>query len=476
MRYFVLFPVLFGLASAVSAAGASLSLEDYLQQVRKAHQGYLGLELSTEGAKLREREGTLLLSPQLFANVALYDDSKQTSNPAFQGTRTQFDSFSLGLGKQFDFGLQAKLSYNLSYTSLTGTSPAFVPQPTFLEGKPLVEFTQSFWRNGFGRETRATMNLAEAAAMATRFGDELKQKVVLAESEATYWRLAVAREIVKSQKENLVRAEKIREWNARRTELSLADKADFLQTDTLVQLKKMELQSAQDEEVLASRSFNSLRGLSSELVNEGILPLDSDRLKDSKVPTRNKPRGDVLAAEQLKRVAQASADLSREKSRPTLDVAGNFGLNGRDPALPKAIGDSFAKDRPVWGVSVKFMAPLDLGTVSDSRNGYDREERAADLQYQRKRFEEEQEWKSLSDRLTQAQRRLDLVEKIEAAQETKLNYERERLKKGRSVTYQVIQFELDFAASQLARIKTVYEVLNILAQMKTFVVAESSKP
>ena len=78
--------------------------------------------------------------------------------------------------------------------------------------------------------------------------------------------------------------------------------------------------------------------------------------------------------------------------------------------------------------------------------------------------------------LTEGKRKLDLARKIETVQKNKLDLERDRHKRGRTTTYQVLLFEQDFASSQLSRIRAEAELLRILAQMKTFSPASIHAP
>ena len=60
---------------------------------------------------------------------------------------------------------------------------------------------------------------------------------------------------------------------------------------------------------------------------------------------------------------------------------------------------------------------------------------------------------------------------IEKVQKSKLENERARLKTGRSVLYQVVLFEQDYANSQVMTLKTELQILALLAQMKTYLPA-----
>lgn len=93
---------------------------------------------------------------------------------------------------------------------------------------------------------------------------------------------------------------------------------------------------------------------------------------------------------------------------------------------------------------------------------------AAEQNYQRKLFEQDQQWNDLSAKFEDAKIKLVLIEKIEEAQKIKAHNERDRLNRGRTVTFQVLNFEQDYAQSELARIQSETNILNIYSQLKAY--------
>lgn len=461
------FTILFLLIGSSSNAQI-LTLEQYLNEVKTKHDGLRAALALGEGARLRADEGALLTFPTIFANVQIADDKKPTANPAFSGNETAFQGYSFGVSEQTNFGLSAKLSYTVNYTRVTGANPAFLPIPSFYEAKPLLELSQSLLKNGFGRETRATRNLLLASARAATHSENYKAKALFAEAEMTYWGLVIAREMVKVQSESLESARKIRDWNAKRTKLELADRSDFLQAEAGYKARALEHQIAVDESSNLERQFNQLRGSEDAKVAEELQSIDRKGLETVEMPEKKGIREDVLAALALRNVAVANGELGKEKNLPSLDLLGTVALNGRSDQFGNATADSLKTQFPTVGLGLKFSTSLDFGTLGDNREGYLREIQGAELQYRRKQFEEAQDWKTLTVRLAEAKHRLQLANAIESAQSAKIKNERQRLRRGRSVTYQVLLFEQDFANAQSLRLRTEGEILRIVTQMKLF--------
>jgi outer membrane protein TolC len=468
MKLNKLLPLVF-IVSSMSFSADLLTLQDYLVQVKQKHLGYQASQLVSQGAKERVGEASLLTSPSLISNIQYLDDQKPTNNPAFLGNRTVFKGYSLGVAEQTGFGLAAKLSYTVNRIELFGVNETFVPMPKYYTAAPSLELSQSLWKNGFGSETRATARVLEAQAKATSLGESLKAKVILAEAESSYWRLAIAHELVSVAKDGVERAKKIKEWSARRASLALADKSDALQAEAGLEGKQLELQAALDEQREATKRFNSLRGQDSETALENLEAVGPEKLIELAPVERKGKREDVLAADEARKAAQAASALGREKNSPTLDIVSGYSLNGRDPAMSKSVSDASKTDQSTFSVGVKFSAPLDIGTVVSNRAGYLKEEKGAELNYQRKLFEEEIEWNELLAKFSEAKRRLKMAKEMEKVQQQKLENERARLKKGRSVLYQVVQFEQDYANSQILTLKTELQILALSAQMKTYI-------
>lgn len=453
---------------AVVANAETLTLKDFLGQVKNQNQAVQGSQFASEGAKDRGDEADLIYTPQLFVNVGALYDQRPVLQPNFQPNLTRATQLSFGVMKQWDFGLSAKLYQSFTATKLSGVSAAILPQPNYIDTAPNLELSQSLWRNGFGSETRAQADLIQASLLASRYIESYKVKGLVSAAEGAYWRLALARELVDIQKDSLARAAKLKDWASGRARLDLADKADFLQADAAYRLRELELKGFQDDLRVAARSFNLSRGLDSDEVKDELEPLDAEVLKNLDIPKRETLRDDVKAAQQQERIAAANAEVGKQKNSPTLDLQMNLSLNGRDPSFGNAFNEAFGTSQPYALVGLKFATPLDFSLVKRNKAGYEKERLGAEFNYKRKIIEQDSDWKSLVDQLNDRRVRLDLSRQMENAQKQKVEYERDRLRRAKTNTYQVLQFEEDYANSRRMRLKIEGEILGLVAQMKTF--------
>ena len=291
---------------------------------------------------------------------------------------------------------------------------------------------------------------------------------MLIQAETAYQQLALARETVRIQKEALERYKKIREWNARRVNMGLADKADLLQAEAALQLKTLDVKNAVEDEKEASRKFNSLRSVESEVVVEVVSEVQTKDLDLPPYFKKMEEREDLTALRYSKEIAYANSKVDEHKVLPTLDLVASASLNSSEKDQAKAVSQSLKSDYTFWSLGVNFSAPIDVFTTNKLRGAYSADAMSADLSYQRKKFETEKEHQDLLKSLEDAKARLELTQKMEKLQQEKLAYEKERLFKGKTVTYQVLQFEIDYANSQLMRLREEARIVGILAGLKTY--------
>jgi outer membrane protein TolC len=448
--------------------GTSLSLNDFLKQVQEKNQSIVASKLSEEGALDRSNEGKLIFRPSLFAQAQSAIDKKPTTNKNAQGDRTDHNLFTAGLMQQFNFGLQSKLTYNISHTIIYNASPAFLPQNNFYDGMLTLELTQSLLRNFFGVENQSLETISTSQAKASKLTEQFKVRTIISLAESLYWSLSQMRKIVKVQKESFDRAEKIRNWSKKRLNSGLGESSDFLQADANYKAREYELLNALQEEKNIHRSINSMRGVDSDIFEEDLESVDSTKIKELELPKRMAVRDDTAAAFELEKIAKANAALSIEKNKPTFEVYGTYALNGRSREKDIAVTNTFKNEHDTRAIGLRFVTPIDLLTTNNNINGYKKEQMAAEQNYQRKVFDQEALWNDLTSKFRDAKIKLTLVEKIVEAQKIKAGNERERLNKGRTVTFQVLNFEQDYAQSELAKIQSESSILNIYAQLKTF--------
>lgn len=457
-------------APVVRAQEGSLTLDAYLKQVAEGNPAFKAARLSSEGAEQKSGEGGLIFSPRIFADGSYAYNSQGPFGLGYNWLAQQ--NYAAGFQYQTPFGLGAKLYYKIlaQEADYPATLAGFfgTTRPIFYEGSTNLELSFPLWRNLFGGEMRAQRDATEAGTLAARFGSSYQAKGLLNASEAGYWRLALARENVRVQKEAMEISKKMLDWARRRAGLQLGDKSDAYQMEAAYDLRSLQLQAALDEERSATLEFNANRGSKDETVNDKLVALTPDLLVNLKVPERAQFRDDVKAAEYQQLAAVASAKLGLHRNSPKLDLSGTVSFWQRSTDFGTALSQSFSARHPSGAIALNFQLPLDIPTVLDVRSGFHKDIEAAELTYQRKIFDQEKEWTDIVKKLDEAKHRYELALKIEKIQNEKFEYERDRLTRGRTTTMQLLTFEQDLRNSQYTRIQSQAAVLNLIAQMKTF--------
>jgi outer membrane protein TolC len=170
----------------------------------------------------------------------------------------------------------------------------------------------------------------------------------------------------------------------------------------------------------------------------------------------------------VQRQAFAQATQSYENNRPQIDLFAGLSLNGRAESASEAMSRGWDFDQKTSVIGVRVVSTLDFWNRREARSGALQERESTTLAYDRKRFEYEHEWVDLNSRLKEAQLRLKLSQELALIHAAKLERERDKLKRGRSTTFQVIEFENDSATAELAELRARSEIIRIRAQLATF--------
>lgn len=453
---------------AASAQAATLSVDDYLNQVQGKSPNYQAAATNARAFADLRSSANLIHSPFLFANYNNVDDHQEYPSVLAYGTSNTTSLYTIGLGINTPVGLNAKYSYNLTHGAVNGANSLYVPVPNYFTSYNKLELTQSLVRNGFGSENRARYDQARWGNEARSLGEEFRQLTLLAEAEQTYWRLALARQTVLVQKDALSRSDRLLQWAKRRVNMQLSDRADYLQAQANYDLAQVEVQRATEDEKTAARAFNLLRNIEGESVAEAVtLPGADDLLKVASAK-RTGSRLDVKAAEAQEKATVAEAQLTKETVKPTVDILASVAWNGRDASRQAAISEAMKSQHSTKAIGLILNVPLALGSVTKSIRGVNMLQESASYDLEQKRISEIRDWRELNSRLSDARSRLQLLQKIEATQRDKYENEHQRLLRGRTTTYQAVTFEQDYAQAQLLAIRTKAEVLQILSQLKLF--------
>jgi len=453
--------------SLVSRESSAFTLNEYLTKVKADNLSYKGVSEQAGGAALKARQADLFFTPQLFAEIEMGHDGKESQPKT--SDRINLENYSFGIAQQFKFGLQSKVYYKLSKTEFVSPNVMFISLPEYWDASPTVELSMPLWANGFGRSAVANQEIVFQKNKAEQFGSKARSLAYLAQAEATYWKLSAWKDVVRIQEKALLAAKNILSYVSRKEKMNLGNEGDVVQAKALIEARAFELQLAKNKEDEVLRSFNRYLNRSSDVSVESLESINYKSLENLEIPSgRPGDRYDVKAAEAQLVLAKASSRLIDEQNKPTLDIYGTYSLNGRDQNSGEAIANTGHANTDTSFIGIRFKMPLNLSANSDVKAGAIKSERAAEYQRQFAFYSQQQDWASFTRSLKDARNNLRLLRRIESAQKTKLMVERSRLQQGRTTTFRVLLFEQDYSQAAAAKVKAAAGILALQTQLNLY--------
>jgi outer membrane protein TolC len=476
-----------GVLFMISAAGLirpvrAFGLEEYLKRVQAQNSTFESIELGREAAEARPELGDLELSPIFESKVFFSDDQTPPLAAGFQAERTLVYGGSIGLKKQFSTGTALSLDYGSARTQLYGMPLPFTPRAW--AGDLNLGFQQSLWRNGFGASTRRRRERETITQRLERLGLEARARQTLMEAESAYWDYLFALQDLSQKKDSLGRAERLRAWMQRRLADGIADRSDALQLNALYDLRRLELVGAEDGLKAARRKVADFLQVSRVEEVPELLDSDISAVRD---PVRLADAGPAplridayLKVEEAKVRANVAAE-TNDAFRPDLKLQGLVGLNSKSPENPigtprlgNSLVDFASPTKPIVQVALALQVNLDRGGVERAASVSRAEADAAKVLAERALYESKSAWTELVRRHGELSNRVNILESLSKTQSEKAAREQERLARGRTTTFQVVNFEQDAADARLNLLRLKAEQRKIEAASRLFVAAEDN--
>ncbi len=466
---------LLGLGVGIVVMGASgvwaqtLSATEYLAQVREHHPGLQAAQAAAQSAERLLGESKLLTTPYAFAEGQKAYDHSESLQPLMYGEARWQNQLTLGVEEQTLVGTRYRVFHQTVFTGLEGADLNYVGLDQYYTCRTGLEVVQDLWQNAWGKNVRSMSQALEAKHQGDLWERRYQIRQIEIEAEILYGRLVLAKDVVRIQEELLARAERLTAWVRERVAMKLQDRSDLMQAQSQVEARKLELSGAQDQARMAAQVFNQLRGQTNEDVPEDLTLVTIDasvfpNLAEAPPATRL----DVRAQEYLLRAAQAQAERQQDTLRPEVQARAALYVNGLDKDWSPAFSEAQHWEDRGYMIGLNVRVPLDWFTRSELETGYAQEVKAAEYMLAQRRLEAESEWRSLRRRLQDYQSRWNIALALETLQKEKADYERQRLRRGNSLTFQVLQFEQEWGQSQLARVQVEDAIRELLLRVKLY--------
>jgi outer membrane protein TolC len=441
----------------------ALTLSEYIDQVSTRQKSIQGSQKSAQAALKRAEEANLVVLPTLVGDGSYFqDDFVKATFPV--ATESQYSS-KIGVKEQTPVGLDIEVSSIFQKQNLVG----YTGTP-YSYSQNQVLLVASLWRNILGAEVRAHKNMVESAAMASHFSELYQAKLALANAEAAYWNLVLARSSVEFQKNSLKRSERLYEWNRKKSMVDLVNESSLSQASANLALRRTVLESSKSLEREMRYIFNTMRATSGEEVEELSAALDVNEILTLKVPEVLKVRDDYLAQTYSLDAKAAEAQSAREKNSPDLRFYTTFMSSGQANSgeSKRAIANSFQFQDNGYSLGISLTVPLSVFNLAAARSGWAEEVEAAQLKKEAVVFQNRQEFYHLKHSFEEGVNLLKLRLDVESAQKKRLESDQKLFDRGRTTTFQLIQAEEDFSSAQLARLDVQAKALTLYAKLKLY--------
>ena len=461
------------LPTVAKPSSPTLSLDEFLNQVKGQSVGYLAAEQNAEAYAALKKKADLVTAINLVTSVEEGFAQQNQALQIFRYTTVYTRTKKVALTQTSNLGVETSVGYTLLNSAYKGLNTSTSANPSLAQNNyqatPVLQVALPLWRNLFGSSTRASKDYTQFTNEVQRLNAKATSMQSLVASEQSYWQLVATQKITKIQENALDSAQQILAYVTKREKMNLGDKGDVLQARALVESKNLLLKQAQNDEKIAVRNFNKNRFLSSDRVAEKLVDFDLKYLKNFTI-TQEKigSRFDVKSSEASMHATVANAKIDEENAKPSLKLYGSYAENQVERSTAQALSSSFDRRGKSGTIGLQLSMPINIGLTSDIREGAIKSASAARMQYRQKIIEEQNDWGNLVQNLLAYQENLKLAEAIEAAQKAKLLNERNLLRQGRTTTYQVLLFEQDYSNAQLTVVQIANQLLSLIAQQKLY--------
>lgn len=323
-------------------------------------------------------------------------------------------------------------------------------------------------RNAFGSEIQSREKQILSNSKSNKLMQEYKNKSYLLEAENIFYQYQIAIESIEVQRESLKRANTIRDYTLKKYKQRLSEKTDYLQAKAIAKQRELDLQMAQSElRQLKYLVFNFM-GEDSLTKNFLVEKLSLDTINVEKLKNSNINRLDTASLKEAIEVQKAQNQINLEALKPDLNLKLGASFYGRNEDLNESVDGSFSSDNPVYTIGLSLSMPLDFSALKKAKSAYRRNIQVAQYEYERKVFEDKNNFSDLSLKINEGQSQLKTLKQLVEVQKEKYENEAKILKKGRSTTFQVLSFEQEYLSTQLRLIQLKSNIANLTTQRKLY--------
>jgi outer membrane protein TolC len=375
------------------------------------------------------------------------------------------------VAKQFSTGTQVKVSLDLTASKLKDARFDPSAAPTNVKSgvvAPTLEVRQPLWQNQFGRSIDHSRNMAETQKQSAIEEENSEKRRLRMEADLAYYALSFSRDRVAIAERNLSSSVKLADFIGDRFKKNLTERSDLLQTQALVESRKLELQMARTDLKTASIRFNSLRHTGGETVPEVVDSLSTMAIAKQPDGLSSKSRPELKMLAEQKKSLEFAAKIEEEASLPELDVFAQYGLRSEADKISSAFSDIYDPARPRTTIGLRLSMMIDRDLAGSSFRAAHFRSLALTEQLQETEAVLDRELRSLIEKYESSITAYGISSELERLQKSRVENEQSEFKNGRSTTYSLLLATQDHAQAELGRLKSAFEIKTTEIQLLTF--------
>jgi outer membrane protein TolC len=438
----------------------------------------LNIPINSENVTINDAE----FDPLISASIASLREKTPTSSASaledvdiLRATGTD-----MGLQKKFHFGLESRLAFETSRSE--DNSPVDVLRPHYRDVL-VLDLTQPLLRDFGTRINTANLKISQNVVRQAGYGYLTSAQRIGEEIELAYYNLARGLKILQYRIESRELAQELLEGNKKKFDAGVVPVTEVQEAETAV--------ASRDEQVIFERQqvetiSNSLKDLleirpGDPLYDKTFLTEPVGGIKQT-FPDLEKAL--AIALEKRPDIQQQRLELDNRDIRieyyanqklPRVDLETTLGVNGLSGGVrsasfagtpgarsyegnyPDALSSMASGDGYEWYVGLRLSYPLGNRAAQARHRRASQEKRQAIYRLKRLEGAAETQVKNALVSVERSMERVKVTERFEKLAETTLAQEMERLKKGLSDTFRMLNFQDDLVESRIRKVTAIVD-------------------
>jgi len=383
----------------------------------------------------------------------------------------------VGLSKKFRFGLESEIAFETSRSQNNLPLDQDPLRPQYRDAL-ILDFTQPLLRDFGTKINTANLRISQNAVRQAAYGYMARAQGIGEEIEIAYYDLARALEILRYHIESRELARELLEGNKKKFDAGVVPVTEVQEAETAVASRDEQVIFARQQvEIISNRLKDLLEIRPGDPLYEEIFVTEPVGEIEQDFPDLGKALGIALKKRpdlQQQRVELANREIRIEyyanQKLPRIDLESTLGVNGLSggirsasfagaPASTSYVGNyddalsgMASGDGYEWYIGLRFSYPLG-NRAAQARHRRATQEKRQSI-YLLKRLEGTAETQ-VKNALVSVQRSIERVrvtERFEKLAQTTLTQEMERLKKGLSDTFRILDFQDNLIESRIRKV------------------------